>query len=83
MVILFTLTVIPAIIFYLYVLVHFRREERRLKRGNQKTPAPVLLNAKAAKNSRPGKQGHSNLIGLLGPAAALLLMLLLASATAA
>lgn len=48
MAILFTLTVVPAIIFYLYVLVQFRREEKRLKRGNQKTSTPVQPITKAA-----------------------------------
>jgi len=48
MAILFTLTAVPAIIFYLYVLVQFRREEKLLKYGNQKTSTPVLRITKAA-----------------------------------
>lgn len=42
MAILFTSTVVLAVIFYLYVLVQFGREEKRLKRGNQKTSSPAL-----------------------------------------
>jgi cbb3-type cytochrome oxidase subunit 3 len=48
MAILFTLTVALAIIFYLYVLVQFRREEKRLRHRNPETSISVLPFTKAA-----------------------------------
>jgi uncharacterized membrane protein YciS (DUF1049 family) len=48
MAILFTLTAVSAAIFYLYVLVQFRREEKRLTREHQKSSTYMVPIGKVA-----------------------------------